>query len=66
MTYMTNDSKLLLQFQKERRSKPKTMKSYKNTVNTYTKFANKSMVELLEEAEAEEEQQIRWAKRKLR
>ena len=57
MNYMMSDSKLLMQFQKERRLKLKTLESYKNT---------KSMVELLEEAEAEEEQQIRWAKRKLR
>ena len=57
MNYMMSDSKLLMQFQKERRLKLKTLESYKNT---------KSMVELLEEAEAEEEQQIRWVKRKLR
>ncbi len=61
-----NDSDLLEQFQKERRLKPKTLETYKNTVKNYTTFMNKTMVELIEEAELEEEQGIRWIKRKLR
>lgn len=65
MNYM-NDTELLKQFERERRLKPKTMESYKNTLDTYTRFSNKTMVELLQEAEDEEEQKIRWAKRKLR
>ena len=63
---MMNDFDLLEQFQKERRLKPKTLETYKNTVKNYTTFMNKSMVELIEEAELEEEQGIRWIKRKLR
>ena len=63
---MINDYELLNQFQKERRLKPKTLETYKNTVKNYTTLMNKSMVELIDEAEYEEEQGIRWIKRKLR
>lgn len=39
---------------------------YKHAVKHYTSFCSMSLEELLEEAELEEEQSIRWKKRKLK
>ena len=43
-----------------------TRRIYKYAVNKYTTFCSMSLSELLEEAELEEEQGIRWKKRKLK
>ena len=43
-----------------------TRRVYKYAVMKYTAFCGKSLEELIEEAEAEEEQGIRWKKRKLK
>ena len=43
-----------------------SMKTFRHTLNHYSKLNNMSIGELLAEAEEEEEQGIRWKKRKLR
>ena len=43
-----------------------TMKTYRHTLNHYSRLNNMSITELLMEAEEEEEQGIRWKKRTLR
>ncbi len=63
---MENDNELLETFAIERNVKESTKKQYYAGIQLYTKFHEKSMVELLDEAEAEEIQGIRWGKRKLR
>ena len=45
---------------------PRSIRSYKHTLQLYSKFNEKSLGELLKEAETEEEQGIRWKHRTLR
>ena len=45
---------------------PSTQDIYRIVVTKYTRQNNKSMVELIDEAEKEEEERIRWKKRTLR
>ena len=63
---MKNDIELLDTFQKERNIQNSTKRQYLAAIQLYTQFNNMSMVELLEEAEKEEVDGVRWAKRKLR
>lgn len=63
---MKNDDELLDTFAKERNIKEATKRQYYAGIKLYTKFNNLTMVELLSEAENEENQGIRWGKRKLR
>lgn len=60
------DNELLEEIHIMRNHSPSTRKSYKNAVKKYTAFCNMTLEELLEEAEAEEEQGIRWKKRKIK
>lgn len=63
---MKNDTELLDTLAIERNIKKSTKKQYFAGMKLYTKFNNMSMVELLEEAEDEENRGVRWGKRKLR
>ena len=45
---------------------PSTQDIYRIVVTKYTKQNNKSMVELIDEAEKEEEERIQWKKRTIR
>ena len=61
-----NDRKLLYSLSKSRNWSLKTKQSYKNAVTIYINFQNKSFIDLLKEADLEEEQGIRWKKRKIK
>ena len=61
-----NDKKILEILSKTRNLAFKTMQSYKNAMNLYVIYQNKSFDDLLKEAENEEEKSIRWKNRKLK
>lgn len=61
-----DDKELLEDFTRARNLKPSTIESYIVYMKNYTRYQGLSMVELLEEAETEEEKGIRWKYRKLR
>lgn len=65
MEYM-NDLELLAEFTETRNIKEVTAQHYGYTIQNYTEFQEMSMCELLEEAEQEEEDGIRWKHRKLK
>lgn len=64
--YMENDKELLEDFARARNLKPSSIRGIQFTIQTYTNYHQTSMVELLTEAEHEEEQGIRWKYRTLR
>lgn len=67
MIYMNmNDKGILEDFATSRGLSPGTTYMYKDTIKIYTKYCNKTLQELLTEAEQEEEQGIRWKNRKLK
>ena len=61
-----NDTQLINYFAKTRNLQKNTKKSYTIYIKQYTQYHNQSMIELLKEAEKEEEQGIRWKHRTLR
>ena len=61
-----NDETILENFVQSRNLKPRTKKGYKYSLKQYTDFHQMTLEELLSEAEAEEEQGIRWKHRKLK
>lgn len=63
--YMENEE-IINDFAETRNLSQSTKNSYSCRFNDYTKFTGKTLKELLKEAEAEEEQGIRWKKRKLK
>ena len=64
--YMENDKELLQDFSRARNLKNNTIKAYKNYITAYTNYNEMSMTDLIAEAEAEEEQGIRWKHRTLK
>lgn len=60
------DEEILKDLKESRGLSTKTMHTYKLAINTYTNFFGCSLQQLLDEAEKEEEQGIRWKHRKLR
>ena len=60
------DSELLEEIHIVKNHSKGTRKVYKCAVKKYTKFCGKSLEQLIEEAEAEEEQGIRWKKKKIK
>lgn len=60
-----NDEELFKNFVSERNLTYGTEKGYKYVLKTYVDFTEKSLQELLTEAETEEDKGIRWKKRKL-
>ena len=63
---MDTNYELVHYFSKSRNHIKNTEKSYHIIINQYTKFNQLSMAELLEEAEDEEKQKIRWKDRTLK
>ena len=61
-----NNNAIIDEFVKARRLKKGTAEQYQIALNFYSKFQKKPLSELLTEADAEEEQGIRWKKRKLK
>ena len=61
-----NDTELIDYFSQTRQLQPNTRKSYTIFIRQYSNLQGMPMVELLKEAEAEEEQGIRWKHRRLR
>lgn len=64
--YMKTDKELLQDFTTTRNLKPTTIESYTIFIKNYTTQQGASMVELIKEAENEEEQGIRWKNRTLK
>lgn len=60
------DNELLNELHVIKNHSKATIQIYKHAVKQYTKFCSMTLEELLEEAESEEEQGIRWKKRKLK
>ena len=63
---MKTDDELITYFGTTRNLKKSTIDSYTIYIREYSRFNDKTMVELLEEAENEEEEGIRWKHRTLR
>lgn len=61
-----NDTDLINYFSKTRNLQKNTKKSYTIYITQYAKYNNLTMIELLKEAEDEEEQGIRWKHRTLK
>jgi integrase len=57
---------VLKQFQQERQITDKTLETYKTCIEHYETINQKTITELIEEADQEEEQGIRWKHRTLR
>ena len=60
------DKELLTRIAKAKNLTQNTINNYQSAINKYTTHCGKSMVQLLEEAEQEEEDGIRWKRRKIR
>ena len=60
------DKKLLQEISTTKNLNKNTISNYRSSIKQYTECIGKSMTELLIEAETEEEQGIRWKKRKIR
>ena len=60
------DKKLLQEISTAKNLNKNTISNYRSSIKQYTQCIGKSMTELLIEAETEEEQGIRWKKRKIR
>ena len=61
---MTND--ILTRFMDERGLSDNTRKLYRSAIKQYTEFYSLSLEELVEEADMEEDERVRWKNRKLR
>lgn len=64
--YMKTDNELLEDFTRARNLKPSTVEGYMIFIRNYTTYQGASMVDLIAEAEDEEEKGIRWKHRTLR
>lgn len=62
---MKTDTELLDDFQKRRNLKPSSMRQYKTTLKKYAEYNNMTLVELLTEAETEEDARIPQRRRRL-
>lgn len=61
-----NDEKLLEEFIKTRNLSSRTKHGYKDSLNKYSSLQNDSFLNLLKEADQEEENGLRWKNRKLK
>jgi integrase len=61
-----NDEEILNDLKTSRNLSKGSIEKYKTVIKNYTNFNQKSFQEMIDEAEEEEEQGIRWKKRKLR
>ena len=64
--YMKNDKELLTDFSKTRNLKQSTTQSYITYIQNYTQYQGMSMVDLINEAEEEENNGVRWKHRQLK
>ena len=62
----SEDEEILNEFIKVRNLNKRTVYGYKNVIKLYTTFNDMSLVQLLKEAEDDEEKGIRWKNRKLK
>lgn len=62
----SKDQEILNEFIKIRNLNSRTVYGYKNAIKLYTTFNNMSLVQLLKEAEDDEENGVRWKNRKLK
>ena len=62
----SKDEEILNEFVKVRNLNNRTVYGYKNAIKLYTTFNDMSLVQLLKEAEDDEENGIRWKNRKLK
>ena len=63
---MNMGTQIFKNFCRERNLSPGSIEVYKHALETYTKFNELTLEELIEEADLEEEQKIRWKKRTLK
>ena len=63
---MKTDHELIEHLQKTRNISKSTLATYKIYIREYSEYNNMPMVDLIKEAEAEEEQGVRWKKRKIK
>ncbi len=63
---METDKELLEDFARTRNIKNTTKRIYQASIELYAKYNEKTMVELIQEAETEEEKGIRWKHRKIK
>ena len=63
--YMKTDQELLDDFQKRRNLKPSSMRQYRTALNRYKEHNNMTLVELLNEAEIEEDERIPQRRRQI-
>ena len=66
MNITKQNSEVLEKFVFDRNLKNSTKREYKACIDKFTSLFNMGMKDLLAEAEAEEEEGIRWKKRKLK
>ena len=59
----TKDKEIINNFIKVRNLNKRTVYGYNNAIKLYTKFNNKSLSELIKEAENDEENGVRWKNR---
>ncbi len=62
----TKDKEIINNFIKVRNLNKRTVYGYNNAIRLYTKFNNKTLSELIKEAENDEENGVRWKNRKLK
>jgi len=63
---MTMSEKLFNNFVRERNLSPGSVRVYRHALNKYMEFNNMNLAELIDEADHEEEQGIRWKRRTLK
>ena len=62
---MKTEDELLDDFQKRRNLQPSSMRQYKTVLKRYSEYNNTSLIDLLEEAEMEEDERIPQRRRKI-
>ena len=62
----TKDKEIINKFIELRNLNKRTVYGYNNAIRLYTKFNNKSLSELIKEAENDEENGVRWKNRKIK
>ena len=63
--YMKTEDELLDDFQKRRNLQPSSMRQYKTVLKRYSEYNNTSLIDLLDEAEMEEDERIPQRRRKI-
>lgn len=66
MNMYKEDEQIIINFCKERNLSPASAKGYLTGIGAYTQYQQKSLVDLIQEAEKEEKEGIAWKHTKLR